>query len=296
MNEFKYLVLSGGAQNGIMFLGAMTFLENILLILHKNNIKGHFRGFAGTSVGALILFCVLCDVHEKEIDFLFSVPVQDLNKAINLKLREILISRYGNADITFDEFFIKTNKLFKVCATNLCDLSTRVFDVDKTPHVSIVNAINASIALPVIFDPVIINNEMYVDGGCQYNLPFNVFPAKKTLAFWIRIKPETLTVLELKNSTTYVKRIAETFFYTQDSFIESILINQKKRNIVCFECRTPGFIFQKVVNTDQLKKLGATFLFEHFKRKKEVCFVWHLYDIFAFMFVIVYCTKFKISF
>lgn len=288
MRQFKYLILSGGAQHGMMFLGALAFLESMLLFRYRKTIKQHFAGFAGTSVGALILFCVLCDVNEDEISCIFTTPLKNLNEIISQILIQTLIKIFGHDQVTFQEFQTRTKKIFKICACNLNNLSLQIFCIENTPQVKILDAIKASMALPFLFDPIVIGNNTYVDGGCQFNLPFGIFPFKQTLSLWIQVKHETKTNLELKDPTIFTKRIIETFFYGQDSVIESLLI--PNQNIICFQCDRPGIFFQQNVNVSLLKKLGAKILSDYFK--KESMFLWHLYDLVGVISLILIITTF----
>lgn len=62
------------------------------------------------------------------------------------------------------------------------------FDANLTPDVTIARATRASGAVPLVFAPVEINGDLFVDGGLLKNLPYDAFDATghPTLALSIR--------------------------------------------------------------------------------------------------------------
>ena len=64
LGEYQYLILSGGGTNGILQLGALQFIEHCL---KPASLQAHFKGFAGTSIGALLAFSLACGLTTSEI-------------------------------------------------------------------------------------------------------------------------------------------------------------------------------------------------------------------------------------
>jgi NTE family protein len=71
----------------------------------------------------------------------------------------------------------------KIVATNLRTGGLEVFERDLTPDVEIADAVAASIAIPVVFKPVMMRSNPtegpYLDGGLVSNLPIWVFAEEK---------------------------------------------------------------------------------------------------------------------
>lgn len=60
----------------------------------------------------------------------------------------------------------------------------KYFNAERTPHLAIAKAVRGSMALPGAFDPVIIDDEVIIDGAVGSNTPveiFTGFPKEKTL-------------------------------------------------------------------------------------------------------------------
>ncbi|PGH20195.1 serine protease [Fusobacterium polymorphum] len=193
-NDLKVaLVLSGGGAKGYAHLG-------VLRVLEKENIKIDY--ITGTSIGALVgtLYSIgySVDEIEKVLDnlniesFLESgsdLTGLDLDKKETLKkysfyinfdnelnyslpkgLRETeelylvvknLLKKYENIK-NFDNFPIP----LRVVATNLNTGETKSFSEGD-----IAKILTASMAIPTIFEPVEVNNALYVDGLVSRNLP-----------------------------------------------------------------------------------------------------------------------------
>jgi len=78
-------------------------------------------------------------------------------------LEELITQKIGSADITFKELSnqAKTSTQFKellIAATSLNHQQTILFDVQTYPEMRIADAVRASMAVPLYFEPVIINH------------------------------------------------------------------------------------------------------------------------------------------
>ena len=58
---------------------------------------------------------------------------------------------------------------------NLDTCKNKIFSVDTTPDVCVFKACSASMALPILFKPVKIDDDYYYDGGFTNNFPIKIF-------------------------------------------------------------------------------------------------------------------------
>jgi NTE family protein len=83
-----------------------------------------------------------------------------------------------NANITFSEFqnLKLSNIQFRCWATDLKEHTLREFSYEKTPNVKIIDALRASMSLPLYFIPVTdpITGNTLTDGGIQGSLPLHI--------------------------------------------------------------------------------------------------------------------------
>lgn len=175
MEERKYktgLVLSGGGARGFAHLGVIQAL----------NEAGIFpEVLSGTSAGA-IAGALYCDGYKpKEI-----LKIMKTDSRLNY-MRPAL-PRYGILQIsgivkileahlrarTFEDLKIP----FFVAATNL-----NHGRIDYFSKGELIQPVIASSSIPVLFKPVIIGNDSYVDGGVMDNLP--VKPIENLCSYFI---------------------------------------------------------------------------------------------------------------
>lgn len=179
--------------------------------MEEQNATKYIKTVIGTSSGAIIgmLFAMGYKSHEvrtiyqtflkkhaeTEPDFenilniYYSLGIDD-GSALREGLSEAIAAKFGQNDLTFLEFAKKTGVNLMVCACRVRDLAETVFSVDTTPNQSIITAVLASSAIPIIFKPVAISNEMYVDGALSVNCPvkfINPTQLRDTLCFRIAI-------------------------------------------------------------------------------------------------------------
>jgi len=123
----------------------------------------------------------------------------DINQTLGLEdgsffwswLSDYLYKKYEVRDITFIEFAKKTGNNLVICVSNLSKCKPEYFCVDRTPDISVLTAIQASISIPLIFMPVRIGEDLYVDAGVFNNFPIdfvNDYRLKDTLGICIETK------------------------------------------------------------------------------------------------------------
>ncbi len=154
------IVLSGGGVRGIAHLGVLKALSSAGITFSK--ISG---ASAGTIVGAL--FAQGVDPYEILQLFLktrllkYIRPSIGVSGLLSLKNTTPLFKEYLPHD-SFSELKIP----LVIAATN--------FSAGKLVYFSsgnLIEAIQASCAIPGVFKPIIINNDIYMDGGVLNNFP-----------------------------------------------------------------------------------------------------------------------------
>lgn len=222
---YTSIVFSGGGTRGIAFAGALEILrkeENIDWGLRCPLLKN----VCGCSIGALLALLVCLEFSANEIaDLLMNTsfhqlvnldPMQILKVATagllgldnGLTLQQFLckqIVRKTTLDmhsallLTFEDLY-KTKKMnLVVIATDLDAKQLVTFSAELTPKVSVVEAVRASMALPPLFEPVVIDGKLLSDGGLIENFPMHLFPVEEVLG--LRLASQTKTVEEMKQTT-----------------------------------------------------------------------------------------------
>lgn len=79
----------------------------------------------------------------------------------------------SHASPTFRQFSITTGKNLIIAAVNVSRSRPVFFSVDTHPDQDVIDAITASCAVPLIFSPMLIGGDLYVDAGITDNLPLS---------------------------------------------------------------------------------------------------------------------------
>lgn len=197
--EFDTICLSGGGIKGFSFIGALEYLQNNHYIdINKINT------WAGTSAGSIISFLFtigysISDINEFIINFNFNKmqPEPDINNLflshgfdngnkLVIILKEFLNQKFNVNNITFNELFNLTNKKLIVVGTNFSKGQETVFSYDKTPNMSVIDAVRISSSIPIIFTPVLYESDYYIDGAFVNNFPIKYCNPNSTLGIYIK--------------------------------------------------------------------------------------------------------------
>lgn len=177
--KYDTLVLSGGGVKGYTYLGIIKFLEQRNLIQNINN-------YSGTSIGSIFCFLLILGYTYNELECLFlninllklkSFSIKNLilkdtwgvndNKNLIFILHLACKFKGVSPNITFKEL----NKKFYIVATKLPTFEEVVFSNETTPDLKIINAIQASINIPIFFNKYNLNGVYFIDGGFTNNFP-----------------------------------------------------------------------------------------------------------------------------
>jgi predicted acylesterase/phospholipase RssA len=184
------IVLSGGGVKVISLLGSLSALE----------LKGYLKNvqeYCGVSAGAWLAFllatgCTIETLEKLVVDLDFSV-IRNLSLENLVGLPELLGVDDGSKLVKFLESILRVlvkqdpsltfkglaelpgAKRFRCWAADLTTRTPREFSLATTPDVRIVDALRASMSLPLYFMPVPdpITGNLLGDGGIHGNLPLH---------------------------------------------------------------------------------------------------------------------------
>jgi NTE family protein len=90
-------------------------------------------------------------------------------------LDQLIHTKLGKANITFEELFQKTGNELVVTASCVNRRMQRYFCRQHHPDMPVVHAVRMSMAIPLFFTPVRFEGALYCDGGLLNNFPLWVF-------------------------------------------------------------------------------------------------------------------------
>jgi predicted acylesterase/phospholipase RssA len=227
--QYTHLVLSGGGMSGLIYLGALRYLQ-------QEKYDEHILHIAGASIGALFATAFALGMSMGDLEKNYKAF---FNNEENCKLpvvtMDMMIESYDNLGIddgyrliepirevvghmTFLELSKKTGKNLIISATHIETMQPTYFSVDTTPHVLVIDAVRASMALPVFVRPVEIGEDLYIDGGVTDGIPINAFP---------NINPNTILVFHLAKNSIKIKSIPKkpSFIKFMTSMLQTYLRN-----------------------------------------------------------------------
>lgn len=182
----KHIVISGGGTTGLSYYGILRESQK------KNiwNIKD-IQTIYGTSIGS-ILAVMLCLKYDWDTldDYLIKRPWQNVfhydintllscvqnNGIFSKKLTEkifspLLLGKDIPLTITINDFFKLTNIELHIIVTNVNIFEPVDISYKTHPDWLLLDAIHASSSIPLIFTPILLNGQLYCDGGFCINYP-----------------------------------------------------------------------------------------------------------------------------
>ena len=236
VSSIKHLVLSGGGMLGISYIGLVKYLEDNLQTSLQNNLLSITGCSAGAIFGSLIaigctykeLITIIKTMNFKEylninaesiINFMRVKGLESGKTLINF-IKNVIKEKTNNENITFKEIKDKYNIELQIGVTNLSKSRFELMNSVKTPDVPIHKAISASIAIPFVFEPIVIGDDIFCDGGILNNLPIETIFEYKNEESKDQKKDEIKTDETKKDETN----TDETFI--EESILGCYLINK----------------------------------------------------------------------
>lgn len=154
------IALSGGAARGMAHIGVLKALEEFGI--SPNYISG---ASAGSIVGALYAYGYSPDEMLKIAEGSNMFKIMRKSGKIGMNMEPHYIRELIKNAIPEDSFEALPKKLF-ISISNLTIGKTEIKSTGKLSEI-----IAASSAIPMLFKPVEIDNQLYVDGGLLNNMP-----------------------------------------------------------------------------------------------------------------------------
>ncbi len=188
------MVLSGGGARGVIHLG-------ILQAFDEHQIK--VEAISGSSMGAIVGALYCAGISPTEIKMLMKSKKFANTFRLSWNKKGLLsmtrLRKTLNKFIPINEF--KTLKIpFYCCVSNL---DTGKYEIINTGNLE--KAVSASASIPILFEPVEINGQHYVDGGLFNNLP--VEPLKNTYKNIIGVHVNNYKYSSAHNIRTVAERV-----------------------------------------------------------------------------------------
>lgn len=234
------ICLAGGCNRGIAYIGCLKRMEELNIL--------NLKKIVGTSIGSFIGACYILGYSSDELfdsiieknlndfkDFSITEP-SSLLKGEKYKnwIYEILAKK-DNPNITLKELYNKTNIEFIITTTCIYngsdDFSEGIVYLSHkiTPDISLFNAINCSMAFPLVFPPVSYKNCEFIDGGMLDNFPLDLV---STNAIGIKTTSKPINSLtSIKNPISYIGKIFELMYNRL-----KLLKNETHQNIININC------------------------------------------------------------
>lgn len=208
------VALGGGGAKGIShiaFLKALDELEVRPAVIAGTSIGAVIGGFYASGISGAGLEDLLKNMGFMELSRLvldFSILS---NSAIftGKKVEEFLARQIPAR--TFEEVEIP----LKIVATDFWDRREIVFETG-----SLITAIRASMALPAVFEPVLLNNKVLIDGGAVNPLPYDLLREECDLTIAIDVSGEK-TCAPGDPVPNMLENLLSTFQIMQASIVEA---------------------------------------------------------------------------
>ena len=213
------IALSGGAVRGLSHIG-------ILKVLEREKVYINF--IAGTSIGALIGALYASGIKIDEIE-------QIVKTAKWRELVDFTIPKIGLIAGKKVEDYIKKilkNKKFEELSIPLSIVATDLNTGEKIIFNTgdVIKAIRASISVPGIFEPILDNNSIFVDGGLVDPIPVDIVKgmgADIVIAVDLTIDPNQADLVVKKEESAMTQFFEREFISTEISYLKDFLRNKK---------------------------------------------------------------------
>lgn len=275
----KSVVLSGGASKGLAYIGVLKYISE-----NPDTFKG-VTEYIGCSIGAFASLLFILGYNHTTLENIFnnynlellkSFKVSnffkeyglDNGKKIKTFIKLFIKTKGLDENITFEELYNLTKKKLITVVSNVNERKTEYLSVDTVPDMPVYIAVQMSMAIPLIFQPIEYKGNLYVDGGLTCNFPVNYHThsdLSDVLAFSFKeTKPKEIKVLD-----DYLYSVIKCSFTTIEKTTKEIAL-QKKCNIININVNIRSNItFElSLENKQTLYQSGYNAIQEFFKEKQ----------------------------
>jgi len=215
---------------GVYYIGVMRYL-------YIENIYKNIKHIAGTSIGAFFTVAIALRIPIEYLEkrfleiliskdkFNINLSFSNVNKIIENKglfnldflisiIRDYLEEKYDVQDISFLDLIKKTGIFIYISCSCLNTTKHKTFSFENTPEESVLDSLRGSMTCPLLFTPVLIKDNLYVDGiiSLQYNVDNFFTDISNEQKLYINIsetKKNNLSIIpsyENINFTSYLMR------------------------------------------------------------------------------------------
>ena len=189
MKFITHLIFCGNALKSLTLCG-------ILRYLYSYNLDRNIHDIAATSMGSFfsLAFALKIPIEKLEEMIIDATKDESITKFkpstfINIinnygltcsieyvnMYKKYLKEVYDQDDITFLELSKRTGVNLYISTTRVDTGTNVIFNVNDTPNISVLSAIAASMCIPMVSQPIIIDGYYYVDGYLTNNFPCEMF-------------------------------------------------------------------------------------------------------------------------
>jgi len=244
LSHINCLCFSGGGLKGLSITGALQCLCDQQNIDFGSRTQP-LHTCAGTSIGAIFALLITIGYTVTELSifshYFFSLTnlwrlsssIDKYSLADGNEIRKLLIKllqQKGIAEtITFEELYEITHTHLIVVAIDVESRTGEYLGVDEKSDLSVLDAVCASAAIPLIFPAVECNTKKYIDGGCFDNFPITLLPKETTLGFYIQSDEKVASEAKLMDRLIDVYNAFDGF---RSQMHWELLSNRYKKNII----------------------------------------------------------------
>jgi len=280
---------------GLSYTGIYRYLKQYKLL-------GQLRHLVGCSMGSIFAFLIALNLPVETLEELILETTRDIQlntfdpedilyisskkglfslerydalfqKALNLVYKDV-------GRVTLQEFSKLTGKNVYFTVFCLNTLNVEYLSNTTTPDMDLFKAIRASMAIPGLFHPVIMNDKYYVDGGVCASLPLDCIEYKdtdKVLAINISFNPYKNNA-ELEDSLTYIKQLIGAILFSKVFQIVKEYTNIPNIDLMTIDDNPVDFMPMEIINDqfvlniseealNQATLYGYQKLYEYMKEK-----------------------------
>jgi len=248
------ITFSGGGTRAVAQIG-------VIKALRENGVEA--VSVAGTSGGSIVAALYAAGLTTEEmLDFVEDSnilkvykPGLPINGLTSLKYLEEMLSKAIPED-SFESLYMPCH----IVATNLMSGKSEVFNTGK-----LFQAVTASCSVPLVFKPVEIDGQVYVDGGIFDNMPVEPLKPECDIIIGINVMPNVeVPKEELESMIPIGMRVFDLMIYntTQNNFDDCHVVIQPeevyKYNIFNFSHFDEFFKFgydAAIAQMDEVKRV-----------------------------------------